>query len=259
MFYHLSWSNISNPFKPCIPLQLRISALRCATVPRYLEAVSRMIVSPPGEALELAQGPARGGLNNELAQQNLEMLGLCVLSSLSKIGYMYIQYPPNHYPMVYHHISSFFDWKILNMVYFQNFPDISNICPYLEMLDEGCGVFEERLLQSLQSLQSTGNVCIWTERWLSERADWPKRNGHGLTHEQFANSTRQLGFHDQWCHVTTDDLTAWSQSRFRWFRVDLYFSIFSKPRMQSHDMSLCQWPFGLNRCLFRASIKSHIS
>jgi hypothetical protein len=29
----------------------------------------------------------------------------------------------------------------------------------LEMLDEGCGVFEERLLQSLQS---TGNVCIWT-------------------------------------------------------------------------------------------------
>lgn len=119
MFYHLSWSNISNPFKPCIPLQLRISALRCATVPRYLEAVSRMIVSPPGEALELAQGPARGGLNHELAQQNLEMLGLCVLSCLSKIGYMYF---PNHYPMVYHHISSFFDWKMLNMVYFQIYP-----------------------------------------------------------------------------------------------------------------------------------------
>ena len=157
IFYHLSWSNISNPFKPCIPLQLRISALRCATVPRYLEAVSRMIVSPPGEALELAQGPARGGLNHELAQQNLEMLGLCALSFLSKIGYMYI--PPKS---LSNGLSSYIIIFRLKNIEHGIFPDISNICPYLEMLDEGCGVFEERLLQSLQSLQSTGNVCIWT-------------------------------------------------------------------------------------------------
>jgi len=72
------------------PMSRQLAALRCLTqvqLPawsdnfegrkpsyQYLEAVSRMIVSPPGEALELAQGPARGGLNHELAQQNLERL-----------------------------------------------------------------------------------------------------------------------------------------------------------------------------------------
>eukprot|EP00435_Cladocopium_sp_Y103_P062192 s444_g23.t2 len=72
------------------PMSRQLSALRCVTqvqLPtwsdnfegrkssyQYLEAVSRMIVSAPGEALELAQGPARGGLSHELAQQNLEML-----------------------------------------------------------------------------------------------------------------------------------------------------------------------------------------
>ena len=41
---------------------------------RYLEAIRQTIVNAPEEALQLAQGPARGGLSQELAQKNLEIL-----------------------------------------------------------------------------------------------------------------------------------------------------------------------------------------
>jgi len=72
------------------PMSRQLAALRCLTQVKmpawsenyegkkpsyqYLEAIRQTIVNAPEEALQLAQGPARGGLSQELAQKNLERL-----------------------------------------------------------------------------------------------------------------------------------------------------------------------------------------